>query len=77
MKKKTPKYRIKTCYSPDNHKHPFCDKVQVRKWWGWMTIKEFPYDVFDGTVNIMKENDTHYMCVCAEELLELLEEDMS
>lgn len=74
MKKE--QYRIKTCLQ-NNSIHHIVDKVQVRKWYGWVTVKTFPpYNILDGTVDINEKNDRHYVTICAEELLDMLNEDI-
>ena len=51
--------------------------VQVKKWYGWVTIKEFPiYYLNDGTVKLTDPDDKHYVDICIEELLDTLNEDI-
>ena len=55
-----------------------CHKVvQVKKWYGWVTIKEFPiYYLNDGTVKLTDPDDKHYVDICIEELLDTLNEEI-
>lgn len=68
---------------------PDCVKVQMRKWYGWITVKCFPVDIEHDfsyvnigehgsreEINVMKMNEDsyEYACIQAEELLEKLEE---
>ena len=51
--------------------------MQVKKWYGWVTIKEFPvYYLNDGTVKLTAPDDKHYVDICVEELLDTLNEDI-
>lgn len=93
------KYRKKETYISANVCNEFCEivrkaipdcvKVQMRKWYGWVTIKCFPVEIDHDLsyvnigehgsreeINIMKlNNDSYeYACIQAEELLEMLEE---
>lgn len=70
------KYRIKEIYVDCPNGGLFVKlKVQVRRWWGWTTIKTYPvFNLFDGTVDITKSDDKHYVYICAEELLDMLNE---
>lgn len=70
-------YRIKTCYNTKPLQVGYTvEKVQVKKWWGWMTIKSFPYNILDGSVSVSEPDDRHYMSIAAEELLETLNENL-
>lgn len=63
-----------------------CNKVvQVKKWYGWVTIKEFPvYYLNDGTVKLTEpefikhsnKRNKHYVDICIEELLDTLNADV-
>ena len=71
------KYRVKDL-STDIGDVFKCHKVvQVKKWYGWVTIKEFPvYYLNDGTVKLTAPDDKHYVDICVEELLDTLNEDI-
>lgn len=77
MSLKKYKYRVKDL-SNDIEDAFKCHKVvQVKKWYGWVTIKEFPIFYYnDGTVRISEPNDKHYVDICIEELLDALNEDI-
>ena len=74
---KKSKYRVKDL-SHDIGDVFKCHKVvQVKKWYGWVTIKEFPiYYLNDGTVKLTAPDDKHYVDICIEELLDKLNEDV-
>lgn len=74
------KYRIKTkCIKKELGTFNIQFSVQVKKWYGWVTIKKYPTDCFNR-VRITysdylpngKRNISYYE-LCAEELLEKLE----
>lgn len=80
------KYRIKTSWISGYKYYP---KVQVKKWYGWVTIKKFAsYDIINPE-NEYDELDPCYGCylpngkrnitysdLCAEELLDKLNENV-
>lgn len=71
------KYRVKELSNDINDVFKSHKVVQVKKWFGWMTIKDF--DVFhynDGTVKISEPNDKHYVDICIEELIDKLNEEI-
>lgn len=83
------KYRINYKITSSDKSHYICKPVvQVRKWYGWVTIKEYPqYNLLDPEEDCNKINllygDTFpdgrrniaYYDLCAEELLEHLEKN--
>ena len=83
------KYRVKYKITSSD-KSPYICKpvVQVRKWYGWVTIKEYPkYNLLDpeedcnqislfyGDILPDGRRNIAYYDLCAEELLEHLEKN--
>lgn len=77
MKKKKYKYRVKDLCNDIGDIFKCHKVVQVKKWYGWVTIKDFPvYYLNDGTVKLTAPDDKHYVDICIEELLDTLNEDI-
>ena len=71
------KYRVKDLSNDIGDVFKCHKVVQVKKWYGWVTIKEFPvYYLNDGTVKITDPYDKHYVDICIEELLDTLNEEI-
>lgn len=71
------KYRVKDLSNDIGDVFKCHKVVQVKKWYGWVTIKEFPiYYLNDGTVKVTATDDKHYVDICIEELLDTLNEDI-
>ena len=71
------KYRVKDLSNDIGDAFKCHKVVQVKKWYGWVTIKEFPiYYLNDGTVKLTDTDDKHYVDICIEELLDTLNEEI-
>ena len=71
------KYRVKDLSNDIGGAFKCHKVVQVKKWYGWVTIKEFPiYYLNDGTVKLTDPDDKHYVDICIEELLDTLNEEI-
>ena len=71
------KYRVKDLSNDIGDVFKCHKVVQVKKWYGWVTIKEFPiYYLHDGTVKLTDPDDKHYVDICIEELLDTLNEEI-
>lgn len=71
------KYRVKDLSNDIGDAFKCHKVVQVKKWYGWVTIKEFPvYYLNDGTVKLTDPDDKHYVDICIEELLDTLNEEV-
>lgn len=71
------KYRIKELSKDINDVFKTHKVVQVKKWFGWITIKDFGIFYYnDGTVKISESNDKHYVDICIEELIDKLNEEI-
>ena len=71
------KYRVKELCNDIGDVFKSHKVVQVKRWFGWVTIKdfgEFRYD--DGSVSILESDDKHYVDVCIEEFMDKLKEDI-
>ena len=77
MEQKKYRYRVKELCNDIGDIFKSHKIVQVKRWFGWVTIKdfgEFRYD--DGTVDILSTDDRHYMDIYIEEFMDKLNEDI-
>ena len=71
------KYRVKDLSNDIGDAFKCHKVVQVKKWYGWVSIKEFSvYYYNDGTVKLTDPDDKHYVDICIEELLDTLNEEV-
>ena len=76
-KRKIYKYRVKELSNDIGDVFKSHKVIQVKRWFGWVTIKDFGEFYYnDGTVNLFKSNDKHYIDVCVEECLDKLNENI-
>ena len=71
------KYRVKDLHNDIGDVFKCHKVVQVKKWYGWVTIKDFREFYYnDGTVKIKEHDDKHYVDICIEELMDKLNEEI-
>lgn len=71
------RYRVKDLHNNISDVFKCHKVVQVKKWFGWVTIKDFGEFYYnDGTIDISKTNDKHYIDICIEELIDKLNEEI-
>ena len=76
-KKKIYKYRVKELCHDIGDIFKSHKVVQVKRWFGWVTIKDFgEFRYNDGSFNILEPNDKHYVDVCIEEFMDKLKEEI-
>lgn len=71
------KYRVKELHHDIGDVFTSHKVVQVKRWFGWVTIKDFgEFHYNDGSVDILDSNDKHYVDICIEEFMDSLNQDI-